>query len=253
MERKIKLASPFVFLLLSVWLFVEAGFFSTPANDLMAESLDATTARLGESLSRGKLPSIQTLERQRARRELLLGVKSEYGAVPQEPPGETLESILKEWGYRQEDPLAAALSRLEDRIMRNLGGAAAGRSGGDATRVRNAVQTFVNNMARKAAEADLFTSLTLDVVEESSPFVTDQPSELPVVTLAFSFISGVAEAVQFIESWVLDSPPGILVTPGQISFMRVEPDLWGSSLKYFSGPPVRTDLTFTVILNLENP
>lgn len=253
MEKTVKLASPLVFLVVSIWLFVEAGFFSTPANDSMTDSLVAKTNRLEEILTMGTLPSVQALTDLQERREALLAQKADFGTIAREPSHETLQSILKEWGYRPEDPMSRALHQFEEQLLSRLEADFQGSPPDARPQWQGAVRAFVNDLARKAAESDLYMSLTLEIAESSSPGDADHPRTLPVFTVAFSFISGIAEAVQFIESWTLDAPPGVFVKPGQIGFQRVEPDLWGSSLRYFSGPPVRTDLSCTAVLNLENP
>ena len=60
-------------------------------------------------------------------------------------------------------------------------------------------------------------------------------------------------AYRFIERWILDAPAGVFIKPENMAFQRVDPNLWGSSLKYYSGPPVRVDLDISVLINIDNP
>jgi hypothetical protein len=251
MERMIRIASPFLFLAISVWLFVDTGFFATPGNDTLSDLLSVTTRGLEAALERGALPSVQAREALQEREAALAEIKQGIGTAGSGSGGpgsgdETLESVLKEWGYQAEDPIALALKTLESQLRRMKGPAWSGDRSVE-------VRTFVNDLARKMGDADLFTSLTLAVVPDSAPNRAPLPGSLVGFRLEFSFISGVDEAVQFLEDWALDTPPGIFVTPEKIMLRRIEPNLWGSSLRYYSGPPIRADLTVAVLFNVTSP
>lgn len=241
MNEKFKIAVPVVFTLASVCLFLEAGLVSTPANDALADRLQATAQRLEDSIAKGTLPSEQALEALRARRDAMVRARAEYGALDPRDTGDDLPALLREWGYQPDDPVALSLKELQSELAGLLG-----------PERKSEADAFVGDMVRKIGQADLFTSLTLGVSRDLSPAGTGPPGSLHPFRVVFSFVSGVGEAAEFIETWALEAPDGILLRPEKISLKRIEPDLWGSSLKFYSSPPIRVDLSYLILLNVGN-
>ena len=247
MERTVKVGSPIVFIVASVWLFVESGFFHIPANDALIESLTATIERQEESIALGTLPSLQSLDRLRKKRTALLGLRKEFGAVAEKASSDdNLAAILKEWGYEPDDPPTIAIKELEKQILQQIGPSKRKEK-------TEAVKIFLCDMARKSGDADLFTILSLTALRERQTRREAPMGTLLAFTLEFSFVSGVSETVRFIERWILDAPAGVFIKPENMTFQRVDPNLWGTSLKYYSGPPVRVDLDISVLINIDNP
>jgi len=247
MERVIKVGSPILFIAASVWLFVESGFFHIPDNDALLDALTATIERQEESIELGALPSFQSLERLRKKRTALLGLRQEFVAVAQQASSdEDLDSVLKEWGYEPEDPPTIAIKELEKQILRQIGPSKRKEK-------TEAVRIFLCDTARKAGDADLFTILTLTALRDQTARRAAPLGTLLAFKIEFSFVAGVSETVRFIERWILDAPAGVFIKPENMAFQRVDPNLWGSSLKYYSGPPVRVDLDISVLINIDNP
>jgi len=238
MEKLIRTASPFIFFVAAVCLFVDTGFFATPANDSINDRLQRSTERLVASLEEGNLPSKQSVDALHRESALLRAAQKDFGLIIPPAATETLQAVLKEWGYQEDDQIAKAVSRLESKLLELIG----------ADR-KDEIKVFVNNFARKSGGADLFTSLELEVEAVGPTDPNAPPGDGPAFRIAFSFISGVAEAAQFVETWALDPPPGIVMRPETIAFKRIAPDIWGASLRYYSGPPVRTDISFLVTIN----
>jgi hypothetical protein len=238
MEKLIKIAAPFIFFVAAVCLFADTGFFVTPANDSINDRLQRSTERIVTSLEEGILPSARSVEELHAESAVLRAAQEGFGLIAPPPPAETLQAILKEWGYQEDDQIAKAVTRFESRLLEQLGADG-----------RDEIGVFVNDFARKAGGADLFTSVELEAEAVGATDPDAPPGDGPAFRVVFSFISGVAEAAQFVETWALDPPPGIVMRPEKIAFKRIAPDIWGSSLRYYSGPPVRTDVTCLVSIN----
>lgn len=247
LERMVKVGSPIVFIVASVWLFVESGFIHIPENDALAETLTATVMRQDESIELGTLPSLRSLEMLRRKRAALLDLRQKFGAVAKRESGdEDVDAILKEWGYEPNDPPTVSIKSLESQILKKIGASKRQEK-------IEAVTTFLCHMARASGDADLFTILALNAVGDPHAQREAPMGTLLAFGIEFSFVAGVSETVRFIERWILDAPPGIFIKPENMAFQRVDPNLWGTSLKYYAGPPVRVDLDITVLINIDNP
>lgn len=247
LERVVKVGSPIVFIAASVWLFLESGFFHIPANDALIETLTATIERQEESITLGTFPSLQSLESLRKKRTALLGLRQKFGAVAERASSDDdLDAILKEWGYESDDPPTLAIKGLETQILEQIGPSKRKEK-------TEAVKIFLCDMARKSGDADLFTILALTAARARQARREAPMGTLLAFSIEFSFVSGVSETVRFIERWILDAPAGVFIKPENMAFQRVDPNLWGTSLKYCSGPPVRVDLDISVLINIDNP
>ncbi len=246
-ERVVKVGSPILFIVASVWLFVESGFVHIPGNNALIDTLTATVERQEESIELGMLPSLQSVEGLRKKRTALLELRQEYGAVAKVSSAEDdLDTILKEWGYEPNDPPPIALNGLEQQILKQIGPKKRKQK-------TEAVKIFLCDMAHKVGDADIFTILSLNAVRAKKVQREAPMGTLLDFEIEISFVSGVSETVRFIERWILDAPAGIFIKPENMAFQRVDPNLWGTSLKYYSGPPVRVDLDISVLINIDNP
>ena len=231
--KTLRAAAPFVFLLAGALFFLRVGLIVIPSNDSLAERVEAEIARLDDSLKDGTLPSTAAVEALGKERVRLAEALKALGATAPSSPEESLASVIEEWGYRPGDPMAAGLKKLAAGLAAKLGPAN-----------RAMVALLVNNLARRAGEADLFSILSFRFDTILSPSEEAPPCGGPALRIHFSFISGVDEAVRFVEALAFKPPSGLFLKPEKIIFARIDPDIWGASLKHFTGPPVRVDLAY---------
>ncbi len=236
--RIIRIAAPFVFILVGVLLFLQIAQPALTRNRQATKSLSERIEQLSSDLDREAPPSRQAVEKLRMRLDLLRKKSRESGTIVPEPANENLQTILKEWGYTPKDPIVQSLIAIENDLTLNL-----------SSRYREGIRTFVNNMARMIGDAGIVTSLTMTVETGRRTRTRHGEEGLSLFLLNFSFISGITEAILFSENWICNRAPGVLIKPEKMSFMRIEPDLWGTQLNDYSSPPIRTDLVLSVSFN----
>jgi|GEM_PF-2849440 len=226
-------------LLLSTGLLIETCFVSWPANEELESNLAKAMTELNLAREADSLPSQKKMALLTLRQDALIEVEADFGII--EPPSKevTLQSVLAEGGYKPGDSVVIALEGLRDALERRLGSSR-----------REIVAAFIVDLAQEMKDADLFTCLSLDLVPEAEAERPDDRGGIVAFTLDHSFVAGVADAVQFLERWILDPPAGLFINPITIQLQRIGPDLWGTSSRFYSGPPVRTDLAVSVLINV---
>ncbi len=237
MKTYLTMASPLILLLAGVLLFFLQANPASRENDGIVLGIAGDVSRFERTVLENSFPSRATLESLQMKRDMLEKSIREYGALTPDPANETSGTVLKEWGYASDAAVGKKLEAVQTSLDAIFG---AEHSEG--------VRKFVNHTARNIGLSEL--SNCLDMLVSPALNLPDSPGHgrLPVFFIRFSFFSGITEAVEFVENWILTAPSGVVIRPVKTVFQRQGPDHWGDELDLYSGPPIRVDLDLSVTL-----
>jgi hypothetical protein len=241
-KRSLKMILPVVLLLAAAGIYLGEVKPAVRVNEQHGASLAGRIA-VFESLLNGQgfYPSPELID-ELVRLEQETGSEMR-GLLAPAPEAEEMEKelkyILMQWGYALSNPVYLDTERFRVDAERAMG----------AEREESATR-LARMLALSFAKAGIGRFEKLEVVEtDQDPLAGSGPLRGFGVEIVIN--AGITEALQFVEDWILSSGGGLLVRPDKIVLKPLDPGQWLEDIKYYSGPPVRLELTATVLFIID--
>lgn len=229
-----------VLLLASICLYMAYVSPQAFSNRILEDKLDLATQAHGLLVEDKALPYPSPKNRETLNRveELLLSRLQDLDSVGTETPvaSQSLDSIFMEWGYGPDEPVRAAIGLFQSMVTRYLG-----------PEREDATLALTRALALRMCRAGLeeFDHLTFTPTALTGREGADR---FDIYLLELGLTSGLAEAAQFLQEWILYPQQGCLVHPLSLSIERVEPGLWDPETVKYSSPPITLALQARITL-----
>ena len=241
-KRVLKMILPVVLLLAAGGIYLGEVKPAVRINEEHGASLAARIATFESLLNdRGFYPSPELIDDLvRLEQETESAMRGLLAPAPgAEEMEKELKYILMQWGYPLSNPVYLDTERFRVDVERAMG-----------AELERSATRLARTLALSFAKAGIGRFEKLEVVETGEGTAAgDGPLRGFDVEIVIN--AGITEALQFVEDWILASGGGLLVRPGKIALKPLDPGQWLENIKYYSGPPVRLELTARVLFIID--